>query len=452
MKLPQSRPRLLDVALERRRRMRAAPALAGALWRTQRRALASLRRYTPLLTWLGVLGPGIIAANAGNDAGGIATYASAGAAYGYSLLWVLLLVTISLVVVQEMSARMGAVTGKGLSDLIRERFGIRWTVLAMLGLLVANAGVAISEFVGIAAAGDLFGIPRWLIVPLAALLLWALVVFGSYRSAERVFLGFTFVFFAYPLAAWIAGPRWTDVAHGLLMPTVRRDPGYIQMVIALIGTTITPYMQLFLQSSTAEKGTTGDAIRRVRADAVIGAVFSDVVAFFIIVATGATLFVRGITVETAEDAARALEPLAGGAASTLFGLGLFGACMLAGVVLPLTTAYSLCEAFGFETGISRRFREAPVFMGIFTGLIALGAVVALIPDLPIIPVLIAIQVLNGMLSPIVLISVLRLSNDPEVMGNHRNGPLFNAIATVTVLVIIALTLALLGMTVADLTR
>ncbi len=449
MKPPQSRPRLLHVALERRPPVRAVWA---TVWRTRRRAAAFWRRYALLPAVLSALGPGIIAANAGNDAGGIATYAAVGASYGYRLLWVLVLVTISLIVVQEMCARMGAVTGKGLSDLIRERFDIRWTALAMLGLLVANAGVAISEFMGIAAAGDLFGIPRWLIVPPAALLLWALVVFGSYRSVERVFLGFTLIFFAYPVAAVLARPHWGEVLTGLLVPHLQFDRGYIEMMMALIGTTITPYMQLFVQSSTAEKGLSGDAIQRVRIDNVVGAVLSDVVDFFIIVATGATLFVHGIAVETVEDAARALEPLAGSAASALFGLGLFGACMLAGAVLPLTTAYSLCEAFGFEKGISRRFREAPVFMGIFTGLIVLGAGVALIPGLPIIPVLIAIQVVNGVLSPIVLVSALRLSNDPEVMGNHRNGPVLNVIATVTVIVVIVLTLALLGMTLADLAR
>jgi NRAMP (natural resistance-associated macrophage protein)-like metal ion transporter len=449
MKLRQSRPRLLHVALQRRPQARAVWA---TLWPMRRRAAALWRRYAVLPAVLSTLGPGIIAANAGNDAGGIATYAAAGASYGYRLLWVLVLITVSLVIVQEMCARMGAVTGKGLSDLIRERLGIHWTAFAMLGLLVANASVAVSEFVGIAAAGDLFGLPRWLIVPLAALLLWSLVVFGSYRSVERLFLGFTLIFFAYPIAAFLARPHWHDVLAGLVVPNLQPDRGYIEMVMALIGTTITPYMQLFVQSSTAEKGLSGDAIRQVQLDNVIGAVLSNVVAFFIIVATGATLFVRGITVETAADAARALEPLAGSVASALFALGLFGACMLAGAVLPLTTAYSLCEAFGFEKGISRRFREAPVFMGIFTGLIVLGAVVALIPGLPIIPVLIAIQVVNGVLSPIVLIAALRLSNDPEVMGNHRNGPVLNGIATVTVLVIIVLTLALLGMTLADLTR
>lgn len=407
------------------------------------------RRPAPLLALVGVLGPGLIAANAGNDAGGIATYASAGATYGYSLLWVLLLITFSLAVVQEVCARMGVVTGKGLSDLIRENFGIRWTAFAMVGLLVANTGVAISEFLGIAAVGDLAGIPRPLIVPLAALGLWLLVVYGSYRAVERIFLLLTLVFFAYPVATVLARPHWGDVAHGLLVPTVRADPAYIQVVIALIGTTITPYMQLFLQSSVSDKGMGADDVRQAQADAYVGSVFADVVAGFIIIATGATLFVHGIDVQTADDAARALEPLVGSGAKILFGAGLFGACMLAGAVLPLTTAYSLAEAFGFEKGIARGFREAPVFMSLFTGLIALGALVALSPGLPIIPMLLVIQVANGMLSPIVLIAALRLTNNAELMGPHRNGPVFNAVAVVTVTVIVALTVILLGVTLAS---
>lgn len=406
------------------------------------------RRYLPLLAYLGVLGPGLITGNAGNDAGGIATYASAGAEYGYSLLWVMFVIIISLSVVQEMCARMGAVTGKGLSDLIRENFGIRWTFFAMLGLTVANTGVAISEFVGIAAAADLFGVPRWLLVPVAALSLWALVVYGSYHTVERVFLALTLGFFAYPIAAILARPDWGDVARGALVPSVRGDIAFVQLLIALIGTTITPYMQLFVQSSVAEKGTTPEELSKARLDVWSGSIFAVTIAAFIIIATGATLHANGLGVGTAADAARALEPLAGGLASALFGVGLFGACMLAGAVLPLTTAYSLSEAFGFEKGISRGFREAPAFMSVFTGLIVLGATVALVPGLPIIPLLLAIQMVNGILSPIILISALRLSNDPEIMGMHRNGRVFNAVATVTVIVVITLTVLLLAMTVA----
>jgi NRAMP (natural resistance-associated macrophage protein)-like metal ion transporter len=440
---------LLDSALERRRQARAA--VRRAMRRTRRGTLGVLRRrYARLLAYLSLLGPGLISGNAGNDAGGIATYASAGASYGYSLLWAMFIIAISLAVVQEMCARMGAVTGKGLSDLIRENFGIRWTFFAMAGLLVANTGVALSEFIGIAAAADLFSVPRWLIVPLSGLALWLLVVFGSYRTVERFFLVLTCGFFAYPIAALLARPVWGDVAHGVFIPSFRSDPGYIQIVVALIGTTITPYLQLFVQSSVAEKGVSGEDYQYQRFDTYTGSAFAVVIAAFIIIATGATLFVQGVEVTTAEDAARALQPVAGDAAEALFGVGLFGACMLAGAVLPLTTAYSLSEAFGFEKGISRGFREAPVFMGVFTGLIALGVMVALIPDLPIISILLVIQIVNGILSPIVLISALRLSNDPEIMGERRNGPVARAIATVTVAVIVALTVALLVMTALDL--
>jgi Mn2+/Fe2+ NRAMP family transporter len=347
---------------------------------------------------------------------------------------------------------MGAVTGKGLSDLIRENFGIRWTAAAMAGLFVANTLVALSEFIGIAAAGDLFGIPRFVIVPLAAVMLWSLVVYGSYKTVERFFLLLTLPFFAYPVAALLAHPHWRAVAHGTFVPTVRADAGYVQILIALIGTTITPYLQLFLQSTVAEKGVAPEEYGKQRIEVFGGSGFAVLIAAFIIIATAATLHVRGIEVETAEDAARALEPLVGGAATALFGLGLFGACMLAGAVLPLTTAYSVAEAFGFEKGIDRGFREAPVFMGLFTGLIALGAAVALLPGLPLFAILLVIQMINGMLSPIVLIAALRLSNDRELMGKRRNGPVFNVIATVTVAVIIMLTLALLALTAWGLVR
>ena len=436
---------LFAVAAGRSRRL---PAEArGWFRRTRRRTQALLRRrFAWLLAYGAVLGPGLITGNSGNDAGGIATYASAGASYGYSLLWTMVIIAIALAVIQEMCARMGAVTGKGLTDLMRENFGIRWTFLSILGLFIANTGVAFSEFLGIAAAGELFGIPRWIIVPLSALVLWALVVYGSYKTVERVFLVLTLGFFAYPVAALLAKPVWGDVLHGLAVPKVDRDAQAIQIVIALIGTTITPYLQIFVQSSVADKGVTVEDYRMQQLDVFAGSIFAVLIAFFIIVATAATLHVRGIEIATAADAARALEPLAGPAAKVLFGVGLFGACMLAGAVLPLTTAYSVCEAFGFEKGISAGFRQAPVFMGIFTGLVVLGALIAMLPGLPVIQILLVIQMVNGMLSPIVLIAALRLSNDRELMGEYRNGPVFNAIATVTVIAIISLTVALLVMT------
>ena len=393
-----------------------------------------------VLAYLAVIGPGMVAANAGNDAGGIATYASAGADYGYHLLWTLVPLVFALGIVQETCARMGAVTGKGLSDLIREQFGVRWTVLVMLALLVANGGVTVSEFVGIAAATELFGVPRYVSVPLAAFGVWWLVVKGSYRRVERVFLVMSLVFLGYIVSAFMAKPEWGEVARGFVRPEVRFNAGYLFTVVALIGTTISPYMQVFVQSSVVEKGVTEEDYVLTRVDVWTGTVFAIAIAFFIAVATAARLHVVGVHVESAEDAARALEPLAGPYAKALFGVGLFGASMLAAAVLPLSTAYSISEALGFEKGVSRSFREAPIFLGIFTFLVAVGGLVAMIPGLPLISVLLVTQVINGLLLPVVLVSILRLVNKSELMGAHANGPVYNAASWLTVVVVSALSL------------
>jgi len=437
----------------------AEPRRSSAYERRTQRTLAAqgplqtaIRRFhiprTPLL-WLAIFGPGLIAANAGNDAGGIATYAQAGASYGYSLLWVILVVTFSLAVVQEMCARMGAVTGKGLSDLIREQFGIRWTLGAAVALFVANAGTAFSEFIGIAAAMELFHVSRYIAVPIAAVVLWLIVVRGSYRAVERVFLVMTVAFFAYPVSALLGHPNWLSVAKGTFVPTLRADPDYLKVLVALIGTTITPYMQVYVQSAVAEKGITPRDYPLERADVYAGTVFGNLISFFIIVATGATLFLHGsgVQINSASEAAKALQPLAGSGATVLFAVGLLGASLLAGAVLPLTTAYSVAEAFGFEKGVSMGFREAPVFMGIFTGLIGVGALVALIPGLPVFQVLLIIQVVNGLLLPVVLIAALRLTNDVELMGEYRNGRVFNIIAVATVIFVGTLSTLLLLATV-----
>ena len=403
--------------------------------RSVRRAVA---RRRGLVAYLAVIGPGMVAANAGNDAGGIATYASAGADYGYHLLWTLVPLVFALGIVQETCARMGAVTGKGLSDLIREQFGVRWTVLVMLALLVANGGVTVSEFVGIAAATELFGVPRYASVPLAALAVWWLVVKGSYRRVERVFLAMSLVFLGYVVSAFLARPDWGGVARGLVRPEIQFNAGYLFTVVALIGTTISPYMQVFVQSSVVEKGVTEEDYALTRVDVWTGTVFALAVAFFIAVATAATLHAAGIHIESAEDAARALEPLAGEYAKILFGVGLFGASMLAAAVLPLSTAYSISEALGFEKGVSRSFREAPIFLGIFTFLVAVGGLVAMIPGLPLISVLLVTQVINGLLLPVLLVSVLRLVNRRELMGARVNGPVYNAASWLTVVVVSAL--------------
>ena len=406
---------------------------AGGMRRT-------MARRTSFFAYLAVIGPGMVAACAGNDAGGIATYASAGASYGYHLLWSLIPVTVSLGLVQEMCARMGAATGKGLSDLIRERFGVRWTAVVMLALLIANGGVTVSEFVGIAAASELFHIPRNVSVPLAALAVWWLVVKGSYRRVERVFLVMSLVFFGYIISAFLAHPNWGEVARETVRPSFSFDTGYLFTMVALIGTTISPYMQVFIQSTVVEKGVTKEGYALTRADVWIGTIFSDLVAFFIIVSTAATLNRHGILVDTAADAARALEPLAGRYAEILFAVGLFGASMLAAGVLPIATAYSITEALGFEKGVSHSFRQAPIFLGIFTSLIAVGGLVAVIPGLPLIRVLVITQVINGLLLPVILIAVLKLANNRELMGDYANGPIYKILAWLTVVIISALSL------------
>ncbi|MBA2503567.1 MAG: divalent metal cation transporter [Pyrinomonadaceae bacterium] len=389
----------------------------------------------------------MVAANAGNDAGGIATYASTGATYGYRLLWVMLPIAISLAIVQEMCARMGAVTGKGLADLIRERFGVRWAALVMLALLVANTGVTISEFVGIAAASELFGVSRFISVPLAALGVWWLVVRGSYRRVERVFLTMSLVFLGYIISAFLARPQWSAVWRGTTRPSFENlDSAYLFTIIALIGTTISPYMQVFVQSSVVEKGVRVEDYNLTRADVWVGTVFSISISFFIIISTAAALNLHGIGIETAADAARALEPLAGRYATVLFATGLLGASLLAAGVLPLATAYSISEAFGFEKGVSHSFREAPIFIGIFTFLVAVGAFVAILPGLPVISVLLTTQVINGLLLPIILIAVLRLASDRELMGERANGRIYNVAAWLTVGVVSALSVLLIVVT------
>ena len=409
-----------------------------------RRTVARRRR---LLMYIAILGPGMITANAGNDAGGIATFASVGAEFGYSLLWILIPIAISLGIVQEMCARMGAVTGKGLADLIRERFGVRWTALIMLSLLIANAGVTVSEFVGIAAAAELFGVSRYIAVPLAAILVWWLVAKGSYQKVEKAFLAMSVVFLGYIVSAFLSRPDWSAVAAGVVRPSLRLEHAFIFTLVAIIGTTISPYMQVYVQSSVVDKGVTPDNYRETKTDVWVGTVFAILIVFFIVVSTAATLHKSGIQISTAADAAQALRPLAGRYAETLFGLGLFGASMLAAGVLPLATAYSISEALGFEKGVSRSFREAPIFLGIFTFLVAFGAAIAVIPGLPLIRVLLVTQVINGLLLPIVLFAILRLVNNREVMGAHVNGPIYNAAAWLTAILVTLLSLLFILMTI-----
>ncbi len=386
---------------------------------------------TGLLAYLAVMGPGLVTANAGNDAGAIATYSSAGARYGYNLLWMILLMTVSLAVVQEMAARMGVVTGKGLTDLVRENFSIRYTAIAMVALFIANAGIIVAEFSGIAASAELFGISRYIAVPITGVAIWWLVSRGNYSIVERVFLLLTLVFLVYIVSAVLAHPHWGDAVRHTVVPSVQLNRGYLLLFVATVGTTITPYMQLFQQGSVVEKRISQDEYRFERADVYSGAIFANLIAFFIIVAAAAALYGSGITLNSAADAARALEPVAGSYARILFAAGLFGASMLAAGVLPIATASSLSEVFGFESGLQHGWRQAPVFNGLFAGLIVVGVVVNLIPGLSLFQVLLTTQILNGVLLPVILVSMLVLVNDREIMGDQVNGRVRNVIAWVT---------------------
>lgn len=424
-------------------------SLDGAVRLNIRGRTVSLPRFrrppTGLLRWLLILGPGLIASSAGNDAGGIATYSSTGARFGYDLIWVMVIITVSLAVVQEMCARLGAATGRGLLDLIRERFGIGWSLLAMGILFIANSGLVVSEFLGIGAAAELFGLPKWLVVPAAAVVLWYLVIFGSYAWVEKVFLAMTLVFFAYPVAAVLAHPDWAEVARGAFIPTFHSDPEYLFLLVGLMGTTITPFMQLFQQSSTVERGVARSHYGPERVDAYAGAIFSNLISITMIIATGATLFQAGQTrLESAADAARALEPFVGNAAKTLFGIGLMGASLLAGAVLPLATAYAVSEVFGMPKGVNLDFRRAPIFFGLFTGIIVVGMGLSLLPDLPVIQWLVTVQVLNGTLLPIMLVFILRLINDQRLMGGLKNTRLYNVLGWGTFILITTAVVIMLG--------
>lgn len=400
------------------------------------------------MAFFSYLGPGLIAANAGNDAGGIATYASVGAQYGYELLWMMVLVTVSMAVVQEMCARMGAVTGQGLADLIRERFGVRGAAFAMLTLLIANSLITISEFVGIAAASELFGIPKYFTVPLAALAVWLLVTRGSYGRVEKVFLAMSFAFFAYPIAAILAHPDWGAVAQHTVMPTFHWTSTYLLLFVGTVGTTITPYMQLYIQSAVAEKGIEMDDYKAEKIDTYTGAIFGDMISAFIIIATGATVFIAshgaGVQITDAKQAALALAPFLGKYAVLIFAVGLMGASLLAAAVLPLSTAYTICGAFGFERGVSLSFREAPIFQGLFTGLLAFGALVALIPGLPLIQLLVVVQVINGVLLPILLVFIMLLVNDRHIMGKYVNKPWQNVVAWGTTILLSVLSVVMIA--------
>jgi len=412
------------------------------------------RLFARLLFFLGIFGPGLIAANAGNDAGGIATYSTMGSQFGFQMLWVMVILFVGVAVVQEMCARMGVVTGKGLSDLIRENFPLRVTAFVMLTLLVANTGVIISEFVGIATALNLFGIPSWIGAPAGGLFIWFLVARGSYSKVEKVFLALTIAFFAYIISAIQAKPDWGHVALGTLVPTINFKGSYILTLVAAVGTTISPYMQIYVQSAVVERHVLLRDYKYERAEVYIGSLFSIIVAFFIIVATGATLFVhsggQGVVLGTAEDAAKALVPFLGIYSKYVFAIGLLGASLLAAGVLPLTTSYSVTEALGLEGGVSKSWGEAPAFWFLFTGLIVLSVIIAAIPNLPVLNILLNLYVLNGLLLPIILFSILYLVNKKRLMGKYTNSIGYNIVAfsltiVVSLLAILYLVVQILGL-------
>ena len=410
------------------------------------RKLLSRFRYH-LLVFFAVLGPGFITAVVDNDSGGIYTYSAAGAKYGYLPLWTLLPITVVLIITQEMCSRMGAVTGKGLSDLIREEFGLRLTFLMMTLLVLANMTNVMAEFAGIASSLELFHISRYISVPLAALAVWFLVVKGNYRSVEKIFLFACVFYVTYVISGILVKPDWKEAALYSVKPVLMLDSGYIYMLIGMVGTTIAPWMQFYLQAAVVEKGITAKEYAKSRIEVIVGCMMTSVIAFFIIVAcAGAIWSVRPRDIQDAGEAALGLRPF-GEYAFLLFSAGLFNASIFAACILPLSTAYSVCEGLGFEAGVNKRMREAPVFYFLYTLLIVVGAGVVLIPGFPLVRMILLSQVLNGVLLPFVLIFMILLINRQDLMGEWVNPRWFNQVSWITVVVMIGLTLALVGITV-----
>ncbi|MBI4620958.1 MAG: Nramp family divalent metal transporter [Desulfobacterales bacterium] len=388
-------------------------------------------------------GPGIITSNVDNDAGGITTYSLTGANFGLKLIWTLIPIMIALIVIQEMCARMGVVTGKGLSDLIREKFGAKIAFYLIIGIFLTNMGNVISEFAGLAAGMEIFGVNRFISVPLGAFIVWWIVVKGTYRSVEKAFLIACVFYLSYIVTGIIVKPDWGHVFKQFINPQLSLNPSEMTMVIGLVGTTIAPWMQFYLQASIVEKGIKIDEYKFARFDIVIGSIVVHIVAFFIILVCAETLFKNGIRIETAKDAALSLQPLAGKYCTYLFAFGLVNASLFAASILPLSTTYLICEGLGWETGINKKFAEAPQFYGVYSLLIFLGAGIILYPNVPLIPIMYFSQVINGMALPFVLIFMLLLINDKKLMMDYTNGPVFNAIAWVTAVVMIVFTLVLL---------
>ncbi len=412
------------------------------------RLRAFLRRPFQRRTWrsfavfLMLLGPGIITSNVDNDAGGITTYSLAGSEYGLALLWTLIPITVALIIIQEMCARMGVISGKGLSDLIRERFGARITFYLMIVLLMANLGNTVAEFAGVAASLEIFGLSRYVSVPAAAVFVWWLVVKGNYKTVEKAFLVACLFYLSYVISGFMGRPDWGEIGTAFLTPTLRMDGPFLMMAVGLVGTTIAPWMQFFLQSSIVDKGLKAEDYPVTRLDVVFGSITVNVVAFFIIMLCAVTLFKSGIRIESAQDAALALAPLAGDYCSWLFAFGLLNASLFAASILPLSTAYTVCEAFGWESSLNCKFTEAPQFYGLYALMIILGAGIILLPGIPLISIMYYSQVVNGLLLPVVLVFMLILINDRKIMGDYTNGRLMNVFSWLTVGVLIALSVAL----------
>jgi NRAMP (natural resistance-associated macrophage protein)-like metal ion transporter len=417
-----------------------------------RAVAARMSGWQRLMLFLAVMGPGLITSVVDNDATGIAGYAIAGTRFGYSLLWVLILTTVALAVIQEMGARLGSITGKGLADLIRERFGVRITALAMLVLLIANSTTVVAEFAGVAGASEIFGVSRYITVPIAGLVVFAVVVYGSYRRVEVVLLAGSLVFLTYIVTGFLARPEWGAVAHGSLVPTFDFTLPYFTILIGLIGTTITPWMLFYLQSTVVDKGLGEREYAMERLDVYSGSVILNVVAFFIVVTTAATLFAHGEPADTVTDVARSLRPLAGDFAERLFAIGLLNASLMAAAVLPLSTAYAVCEAFGWERSVDRPAREAPAFFGLFAGLLLIGLATVLIPGVPLLVLLFLPNVVGGILLPLVLVLMLKLVNDRRIVGQRVNSRRQNAVALGATIAVSALTVAYLAIAILSVTR
>jgi Mn2+/Fe2+ NRAMP family transporter len=396
------------------------------------------QRWKGLLLFLSVAGPGIITSNVDNDAGGIATYSLAGAHFGYSLLWSLIPIMVALYIIQEMSARMGVVTGKGLSDLIRERFGVKVTVYLLMAVVLTNFGNVIAEFAGIASSLEIFHLSKYITVPVGALLVWLMVVKGTYRSVEKIFLFACLFYVAYIISGFLAKPDWSVIGHNLATPRLDLSAAPLGMLIGLVGTTIAPWMQFYLQASIVEKNVLVKNYKQARLDVVLGSIVVTVVAGFIVLTCAATIFKAGIPIETAKDAAEALRPLAGRYCSALFAFGLLNASLFAASILPLSTAFLVCEGMGWESGINKKFSEAPQFYGLYTLLIFLGAGIILLPKVPLFPVMYISQIINGLVLPVIMVIMLILINNKKLMGEYTNKKFYNILSWSTVAVLAAL--------------